>query len=59
MANLSKAETLIENAAEAEEIAAAEHDPDARRRWLEIAATWRSLAEREFAAAIGEGVTLH
>jgi hypothetical protein len=57
MADLSKVESMIENAGEAEEIAASEADAEARQRWLEIAASWRVLAERELVNAVG-GATL-
>jgi hypothetical protein len=53
MANLSTIESMIENAAEAEDIAASEIDDRARQRWLEVAASWRVLAERELANTLG------
>jgi hypothetical protein len=58
MADLSKVESLIENAGEAEQIAASEIDAEAKQRWLEIAASWRVMAERELADALGEATTL-
>jgi hypothetical protein len=54
MADLSKVESMIEKAGEAEEIAASEVDADAKLRWLKIAASWRVLAERELADTLGE-----
>jgi hypothetical protein len=58
MANLSKIESMIENAGEADDIAASEIDAEARQRWHEIAASWRMLAERELATTLGNGTTL-
>lgn len=58
MADLSKVESLIENAGEAEQIAASEIDAEAKQRWLEIAASWRVMAERELVDALGEATTL-
>ena len=58
MANLSKLESLIENAGEADDIAASELDVEARQRWLEIAAAWRLWAERELAATLGSAARL-
>lgn len=56
MANLSTIESMIENAAEAEDIAASEIDDGAKQRWLEVAASWRLLAERELASTLGNPV---
>lgn len=57
MADLSKLESMIENGREAGDIAASESDAEARQRWLEIAAAWRVLAERELAATLGSRTT--
>lgn len=57
MANLSKLESMIETAGEAEEIAASEVDAEAKQRWLEIAAGWRLMAERELAGTLGAPTT--
>ena len=53
MADLSKLESMIETAGEAEEIAASETDAEAKQRWLDIAAAWRLMAERELAGTLG------
>ena len=53
MADLSKLESMIENAGEADDMAASEMDAEARRRWLEIAAAWRVMAEQELSATLG------
>ena len=58
MADLSKLESMIETAGEAEEIAASEVDADAKQRWLDIAAAWRLMAERELAGALGWPATI-
>lgn len=57
MVDLSKVESMIENAGEARDIAASEVDAESRQRWLEIAASWRSLAERELADTLGGRTT--
>lgn len=57
MADLNMLETMIENADEAGDIAATEVDAEARQRWLEIAAAWRVLAERELSATLGSATT--
>jgi hypothetical protein len=59
MADLSKLESLLENAGEAGRIAASEVDAEAKQRWLEIAASWRVMAERELVDTLGETATLH
>lgn len=58
MADLSKLESMIENAGEAKDIAASEPDAEAKQRWLEIATAWRVMAERELAATLGSRTTL-
>lgn len=58
MANLSKLESMIETAGEAEEIAASEVNAEAKQRWLEIAAAWRLMAQREFARTLGDATSV-
>jgi len=58
VADLNALETMIENAGEAGDIAATEVDAQSRQRWLEIAAAWRVLAERELSATLGGATTL-
>lgn len=57
MVDLSKVESMIENAGEAKDIAASEIDAESRQRWLEIAASWRMMAERELAGTLGGPAT--
>lgn len=57
MVDLSKVESMIENAGEAKDIAASEIDAESRQRWLEIAASWRMLAERELGTTLGGPTT--
>ena len=59
MADLSKLESLLENAGEAGRIAASEVDAETKQRWLEIAASWRVMAERELVDTLGETATIH
>ena len=58
MADLNKVEAMIENAGEANDIAASEIDAEAKQRWLEIAAAWRVLAERELVSTLGSTTTV-
>lgn len=49
MRNMNDVRYLIEKAREADKLADAEDDPEARDDWIKVAAFWLGLAERAMA----------